>query len=354
MKTKKIIITGGGTAGSTTPLLSIADKIQDKETNVEFLFVGTRKGEPEKKLAQAKNIPYKSICSGKLRRYFSFKNFIDPFKVLIGFFQSIFLIKKFKPDAILGAGSFVAVPVSLAGFVLKVPVFVHQLDIKPGLANKIISFFATKITLSFESLKKYFHKNSVVTGTPVRNEVLHGNKKVALKEFDLKKDLKTVLIMGGGTGAQKINKIVLRALDNITDKAQVIHITGKDKLLKARDYHYRSYEFLTDALKHAYTIADIVVSRAGVGSVSELSRLGKPTIFIPLPHSSQVQNARVFCKKQAAICIKQSKLNEKILSKKINDLLGSDPMRKKLSKNIMKLSHSKASSKIADIILKNI
>ena len=308
MKTKKIIITGGGTAGSVSPLLSVVDKIRDKDPNIDFLFIGTRKGDPEKRLAKTKNIPYKSIFSGKLRRYFSFKNIIDPFKIIIGFFQSLVLVKKHKPDAVIGAGSFVGVPICIAAWFFKVPVFLHQLDTVPGLANKIISAFATKITLSFDSLKDNFPKKSIVTGTPVRYEILKGNKNIALEDFNLRKDLETILIMGGGTGSKRLNEIVLKSLDGLTKNAQVIHITGKGKLLKARDYRYRSYEFLIKSLKHAYDLADLIISRAGVGSLSEFCLLSKPVIFIPLPNSSQVKNAYTLCKQDAAICLEEKDL----------------------------------------------
>jgi len=353
MKPKRILITGGGTAGSTTPLLALFDEIKEKSPKTKFLFVGTKKGVPEKTLARDKNIAYKSIYSGKLRRYFSFQNFIDPFKIMIGFFQSLFLIKKFKPDAILEAGSFVSVPVCIAGWFLKVPVFLHQLDARPGLANKILSFFATKITLSFKCLKNNFIKKGIVTGTPVRKDILNGSKKKAIEKYKLEKDLKTVLIMGGGTGALHINQVVLKALPKLNKKCQIIHLTGKGKLIKKLDYHYRAYEFLSD-LKHAYKAADIVVSRAGIGAISELSILGKPTIFIPLPNSPQEKNANIFCKNKAALCIKDKDLTPSILYKKINKLLKSDKKRKNLSLKFKKMSHPKASLEIVKIIFKNI
>ena len=352
MKQKRIIITGGGTAGSTTPLLAFFDEIKKRKPKTEFLFIGTRKGMPEKRLAKAKEIKYKSIFSGKLRRYLSFKNLLDPFKIIIGFFQSLFLIKKFKPDAILEAGGFVAVPVCIAGWFFKIPVFLHQLDAKPGLANKILSFFATKITLSFKDLKKHFPKG-IVTGTPVRKEILNGSKEQAIKRFNLKKDLKTILIMGGGTGSSHINKVVLKALPKLNKVCQVIHLTGKGKLIKKNDYHYRAYEFLSD-LKDIYKMADIVISRAGVGAISELSVLGKPTIFIPLPNSPQEKNANIFCKNKAAICIKDNNLNNSILVKEIKELLNDNGKRDKLSLNLKKMNHPKASLEIVDIIFENI
>lgn len=352
----RIMLAGGGTGGSVSPLLAIAQEIKRQKPEAEFLFCGTKKGIPEKNLCKMYAISFKVIFSGKLRRYISVYNVIDVFFILCGFIQSFFIIIKFRPKAILSSGSFVAVPPLFAGWLLRIPVFSHQQDIVPGLANKLIAPFAKKITVSFEkSLHDFSTHKTVLTGNPVRAHILLGNKERALEFFNLEENLPTVLVIGGGTGAAKINTLVAQIIPSLTQFCQIIHITG-NKIDKGvyTSHRYHQYEFLKHEISHAYAIADVVVSRAGMGVLSELAALGKPTIIIPIPNSHQEHNASYFNEHRAAMVCDQKILTSQELLQVIHSLISSDKKRALLSLHISKLGDSNAAKNITEIILKNI
>jgi len=358
MEIKRIILSGGGTGGSVSPLLAVAEEIKKKNPKTQFLFIGTKKGVPEKELAQMRHFPYQGIFSGKLRRYFSFKNIIDPFFIFLGFIQSFFILLKFKPKAIFSAGSFVAVPLSLAARILRIPVYIHQQDIVPGLANKIITPLAEKITISFKkSLNDFPKDKTIFTGNPVRSSILLGDKKRAIKRFNLKQKLSTLLIMGGGTGAKKINELIFKIIPELAEFCQIIHITGKNKQKELKQENlilnrYHQIDFLTRELPDVYQIADLVVSRAGLGSLTELSALGKPSIIIPIPNSHQEINASYFKEQESIVVLEQKEITSELLLKTIKELIENQKELKRLEKNILKMSNKKASEKIAEIILR--
>ena len=354
----RIILAGGGTGGSVVPLLGVADEIKNIKPEAEFLFMGTRKGVPEKELVRNKDIPYQSIFSGKFRRYFSLKNIIDPFLILIGFFQSFFIILKFKPKAILSAGGFVSVPIAWAAWFLKKPIFIHQQDIIPGLANKLIAPLAKKITISFdESFKNFSKEKTILTGNPVRKEILQGKKERAIKQFNLKDNLPVLLIIGGGTGALKINEIIVEIVPELVKFCQIIHLTGKGKKIKDKELkfkNYQPYEFLSQEIPDIYQAADLVISRAGLGVLTELSVLKKPMICIPIPDSHQEFNARYFAEQKALVLVNQKTLKPTQLLEKIKQIISSEKQLKDLSNNIGQMAHPLAGKKIAEIILENI
>lgn len=353
----RAILTGGGTGGSVAPVLAVYEEMKKQRPEAEFLFVGTRKGIPERELVQNRNIPYKSIFSGKLRRYFSFKNIIDPFLILSGFIQSVFLILKFKPGAVFSAGGFVAVPLAAAAWLLKVPIFIHQQDIVPGLANKLIAPLARRITVSFEkSLKDFHKKKAFLTGNPVRPEILQGDKQKAIKRFQLEENIPTLLIIGGGTGARDLNELVVQIIPELVAFCQVVHLTGKNKSIKNQlnFSRYHQMEFLSEGMPDLYQASDLVVSRAGLGVLTELSVLKKPLILIPIPGSHQVANAEYFSEKKAAVLINQKGLTQQILLQKIRQMIFSRNELSLLSSNISKLARPEAARKITEIILKNI
>ncbi len=343
----KILLSGGGTMGSVMPLLALKEDLQKE--NADILWIGTRKG-PEKQVVEKAGIEFKSIYSGKLRRYFSWNNFIDPFKFLIGFFQSIFIILKFKPDVILSAGSFVSVPVAWAGWVLRKKIIVHQLDLKVGLANKVMAPLATKITVSLDETKQYFsEKKVIVSGNPVRKIIFSGSKESAMKRFDLEPDLPVLLIMGGGTGALAINKLTRQILPDLVEFCQIIHITGKGKQFYFKHPRYHMFEFLYKELADAYAAADVVVSRAGFSALTELAALGKPTILIPLPNPDQINNAQYFIEKESIILLNQDDLVDKSLLKQIKGLINNTELQLKL-KNIKEIMPQKANNLYVEII----
>ncbi|MDD3102103.1 MAG: undecaprenyldiphospho-muramoylpentapeptide beta-N-acetylglucosaminyltransferase [Patescibacteria group bacterium] len=352
----RIFLSGGGTGGSVSPLLAISQEIKKHNPEAKFLFIGTRQGLPERELAQSYNIPYQPIFSGKLSRYFCWRNFVSPFLIIAGFLQSVFLILKFKPKAIVSAGGFVAVPLVWAGWFFRTPIFIHQQDVIPGLANKLMAPFAKIITVSLEkSLNDFLKEKTVLTGNPVRPDIKNYSRERAIKRFDLETNLPTLLVIGGGTGAENINKLINKIIPELVKFCQIIHITGKRKIQVAQTLtHYHQYEFLNEAMPDALTIADLIISRAGMGFLTELSILGKPAIIIPMPNSHQEINAQYFAEQKAIVLMEEKNINHKILFDKIHQLIFAASERSVLSLNISKLAKPDAASKIAEIILKNI
>lgn len=322
----KVLLVGGGTGGSVSPLLAVAKNLRFKKPEVEFMWLGSKSG-PEKKMVTSADIDFKWILAGKLRRYFSWRNFIDPFFIIVGFFQSFFILKEWRPQVVVSAGSFIAVPTSIAAWILRIPVLIHQQDLRPGLTNKILSWVSKRITITFPESQKYFPKNkTVVTGNPIRGEILMGDRDRGKELFNLQEGLSTILIVGGGTGALKINQMVVGALPELLNFCQVIHITGAGKKLpplaiKEKEELYHPFEFIMSEMPDALAVADIVITRAGLGFLTELAALGKPTIIIPIPKSHQEDNARYFCERGAAICLQQNSISSQSLAVDIQELL---------------------------------
>jgi UDP-N-acetylglucosamine--N-acetylmuramyl-(pentapeptide) pyrophosphoryl-undecaprenol N-acetylglucosamine transferase len=353
----KIILSGGGTLGSVTPLIAVAEDLKTMETGVEFLWLGT-KGGPEKKIVEEAGIKFKPIFSGKLRRYLSLWNLVDLISIKIAVCQSLFIIIKEKPDMVVSAGGFVAVPVVWASWLWGVPVLIHQQDFRAGLANKLCAPFAEKITVALEkSLNDYSKKKAVWIGNPARK--LSCSEEKARKVFNMNKNKPVILIIGGGTGSLGINKLVLASLKKILKFAQVIHLTGSARTVLANKNkdrpcaEYYPYEFITKEMACAYEVADVVVSRAGMGVLTELASLGKPAILIPLA-GHQEENAKYFAEKSAVIVLKERGLTPEKLAEEIEKLLKDKKAQDKLSENIKKvfpLSPEKSAEKIADTIL---
>ncbi|MFC1678333.1 undecaprenyldiphospho-muramoylpentapeptide beta-N-acetylglucosaminyltransferase [Patescibacteria group bacterium] len=350
----KVLLSGGGTGGSVVPLLAIADELGGDD--YKYLWFGTKSG-PEKKLIDNENIEYHSIISGKLRRYFSFRNFLDPFLILIGFIQSFFLLLFIRPSIIISAGSYVSVPVVWTGWFLGIPVLIHQLDVVPGLANKLMAPVAKKITVTFEaSLKDYGHK-AVWTGTPIRHVFKQRiSKEDARQRLNLKADKPVILILGGGTGSVALNQIILDNLVSLAKISQILHITGLGKNVTQTDQqnlNYQSYEFLEiQDMICAYAAADIVISRCGMGVLTELSYLSKPSIFIPLPSTHQEGNAKVFKDQEAALVLDQNNLTKENFFDQVKKLLSNSELKKHLSQNIYKVIKGGANKQIVSIIKK--
>ncbi|MBI3290856.1 UDP-N-acetylglucosamine--N-acetylmuramyl-(pentapeptide) pyrophosphoryl-undecaprenol N-acetylglucosamine transferase [Candidatus Falkowbacteria bacterium] len=347
----KIILSGGGTIGSVSPLIAIHEKIKEIRPDADVLWLATKDG-PEHKLISTYNIPVRKIFAGKLRRYFSFKNFLDPFLVLFGFFQSLFIISKFKPDVLISAGGFVSVPVTWSGWFLRRPSIIHQQDIRPGLANKLMAPFAKIITVAFEkSLNDFPGRKTVWVGNPARQEMLKGDIDKAYDFFKLDKNLPVVLVIGGGTGASRLNKIVLESLPELLDFCQVIHLTGGKVDREARHPRYHDYEFLIEQLKDAYTVADLVVTRAGMAALTELAALKKPIIAVPIPNSHQEDNAGLFAKNNAAIILAEDNLTARDFFEAIKETLADKPRLENLSRNIGKVLGTDAAEKIVKMII---
>ena len=337
----KILFTGGGTGGSVSPLLAIAEEMRSliESEEINFLWLGGRNG-IEKEMVEKIGIPFKSISSGKFRRYFSLKNLTDIFLVMAGFFESIYYILKWRPGVILSAGSFVSVPVVWAGWLLKVPVIIHQQDVRPGLANKLMTPFCKIVTVTFEKSLNDYGKKARLIGNPIRKELSNKNQELsALRiKYNLKENLPTLLVLGGGTGAAGINQLIWDSLYKLTEFCQIIHATGKGKLgasLKKESKNYKGFEFLNIyQMSEVLNMADLVISRCGMSTLAELSYFGKATILIPMPDSHQEDNAKVFKDEEAALVFDQNQLTPDILSKTILELLSDDLLLNTLRKNI--------------------
>ncbi|MEK7557781.1 MAG: undecaprenyldiphospho-muramoylpentapeptide beta-N-acetylglucosaminyltransferase [Patescibacteria group bacterium] len=376
-KIVKILLTGGGTSGSVAPLLAVVEELPHlapskreavQENKIayglefEFLWIGTKDG-PERKMVEKENIKFKTIICGKLRRYFSWQNFIDIFKIKIGFWQSFFILLKWRPDLVITAGSFVSVPVVWAAWILHIPILIHQQDIRPGLANKLMALFAKVITVTFEKSLEDYGKKAVWIGNPIRRQLIISNHELQnnnYRQYNLNKDLLVVLIVGGGTGAEAVNNLILQSLDELTKFCQIIHLVGKDKAITNHQLpitNYVKYEFLdVEQMAEVYNLANVVVSRCGMGVLTELSYLGKPTILIPMPDSHQEDNAAIFEEAQATIILKQKELTSEKLISEIKKLVINKKLQEKLSQNIklvMKQGANEAMVKIIERITCN-
>ena len=303
---KKIILTGGGTAGHVTPNLALIPSL--KEHGYEIRYIGSYQG-IERKLIEGAGIPYDGISSGKLRRYFDIKNFSDPFRVVKGYGEALKLIKLHRPDVVFSKGGFVAVPVVLAAKHYKIPVIIHESDMTPGLANKICIPSAAKICCNFPETLGYLPKEKAfLTGSPIRKELLQGDRLTGLKHTGLSANRPIILIIGGSLGSVTVNRSVRHILPRLLESFQVIHICGKgnlDESLKATR-GYVQYEYVDAPLKHLFAAADLMISRAGANSICEILALHKPNILIPLSAAAsrgdQILNAKSF-EKQGFSCV---------------------------------------------------
>lgn len=358
----KILFAGGGSGGSVSPLIALAIEFRSQHPKSEFLLVGTYQG-PEKLMAREASIKFTAIHAGKLRRFFSFKNLVSPFQTMLGFYQSLRIIQNFKPNCIVGAGSFVQVPVIFAGWILKIPIIIHQQDLKPSLANKICEIFATKITVTFEeSLSSFassfgfFYKKKdqdkvVLTGNPFRTDFEKITKENGIQSFNLKSNLPVLLVLGGGTGSEFINNLVVNSLPALTKSVQILHSTGRKKSLEVSFENYHQFEFIHN-MGQAYASADIVVSRAGLSTITELSNLKKLSIIIPMPMSHQEFNGLLLIKNQAALVLRQKNITSESFVNLVRKLLFEYQASKFLTNNISKLMPHNSSSKIVEIITK--
>ena len=321
---KRIILTGGGTAGHVTPNIALLPRL--KELNYDIHYIGSYEG-IEKELIEQCGIPYHGISSGKLRRYFSLKNFTDPFRVLKGFREANKLIKTLKPDVIFSKGGFVSVPVVMAAKKCHVPTIIHESDMTPGLANKISIPSATKVCCNFpETLGHLPKEKAVLTGSPIRQELLTGNKIAALDFCGFTPDKPVILIIGGSLGSVVVNDAVRAILPELLKQFQVIHLCGKGKVDESlKDLKgYVQFEYIQSELKDLFALTDLVISRAGANAICELLALHKPNLLIPLSASAsrgdQILNARSFERQGFSIVIEEEELsNEKLLSS-IQDL----------------------------------
>lgn len=349
---KKIILTGGGTAGHVTPNIALMPRL--KELGYEIHYIGSYDG-IEKKLIEEMGIPYYGISSGKLRRYFDLRNFIDPFKVLRGYFQSKKLMKKLKPDIVFSKGGFVSVPVARAAAKKKIPVIIHESDMTPGLANKLALPKAEKICCNFPETKNHLPEGkAVVTGTPIRTELFEGDREAARKFCGFTDDKPVILFIGGSTGSQIINDTLSACLDELLKTYNVIHLCGKGKANAANNGKkgYVQYEYIKKELADLFALADIAISRAGANAICELLALRKPNVLIPLSRAQsrgdQILNAESFEKSGYSKVIQEEELTADSLLKAINETFAD---REKYIEAMKKSQQSNAIEMITDMIV---
>ncbi|MCD7737304.1 MAG: undecaprenyldiphospho-muramoylpentapeptide beta-N-acetylglucosaminyltransferase [Lachnospiraceae bacterium] len=321
---KRIILTGGGTAGHVTPNIALIPRLQELGYTIQY--IGSYEG-IEKKLIEELGIPYSGISSGKLRRYFDLKNFSDPFRVVKGYFEAKKILKEFHPDIIFSKGGFVAVPVVQAAKSLHIPVIIHESDMTPGLANRLALPAATKVCCNFpETLSSLPEGKAVVTGSPIRQELHSGNRLAGMKFCGFSADKPVLLIIGGSLGSVAVNQAIRGILPELLKSFQVVHLCGKGNLdedLK-NTTGYVQYEYIKQELPDLFALADVVVSRAGANAICELLDLRKPNLLIPLPAASsrgdQILNARSFEKQGFSEVLMEDDITPEVLLSRIQDL----------------------------------
>lgn len=319
---KKIVLTGGGTAGHVTPNIALLPEL--KRSGYEVHYIGSYNG-IERKLIEEFDVPYYGISSGKLRRYFDPKNFSDPFKVIKGYKEASSLLKKIKPDVVFSKGGFVAVPVVLAAKRRGIPAIIHESDITPGLANKICIPFATKICANFpETLSHLPKEKAVLTGSPIRRELFSGNKINGLDFCGFTANKPVILVIGGSQGSVFVNDSIRGVLPTLLEKFQVIHLCGKGKLENTlqNTSGYVQYEYIKKELSDLLDCADIIISRAGANAICEILALRKPNILIPLSIGSsrgdQILNAESFLRQGFSFVLQEENLTNMTLLEAIN------------------------------------
>ncbi len=321
---KKIVLTGGGTAGHVTPNIALFPAL--KESGYEIHYIGSYNG-IEKRLIEDYDIPYYGISTGKFRRYFDLKNFTDPVRVIKGYAEARKYMKQIKPDVVFSKGGFVSVPVVRAAHSLGIPCVIHESDMTPGLANKLCIPVAEKVCCNFpETLQMLPQDKAVLTGSPIRAELRQGNRIAALDLCGFTANKPVIMVIGGSLGAASINKVVREALPKLLEDFQIVHICGKEKIdnLLLNVPGYRQFEYVKAELKDLFALTDVVISRAGANAICELLALKKPNVLIPLSARSsrgdQILNARSFESQGFSIVIDEDDLIDSVLIEKVHEL----------------------------------
>ncbi len=322
---KRIVLTGGGTAGHVTPNLALIPYLQSEGWDVQYIgsYVGV-----EKDLVAKAGIPYHAIRSGKLRRYFSWQNFIDPFNILIGIIQATRLLHRLKANVVFSKGGFVSLPVVMGAYFNRIPVIIHESDMTPGLANRLSFPFAKVICLTFENAKKHLKSSAKVhvTGTPIRAHLFEGDKTRGLLRCGFSTQKPCMLVIGGGQGSVLLNRCVRDALSDLTKRYQIIHLCGQGKVEPALSQvpGYYQQEYAHDELADFMAASDVILSRSGANSLCEILALKKAHILVPLSRQAsrgdQLQNAAYFEKQGSSLVIQEEALNQDSLFAALNEL----------------------------------
>ena len=314
---KKLLLTGGGTAGHVTPNIAMLPLL--REQGYDISYIGSYNG-IEKKLITEQNVPYYGISTGKLRRYFDLKNLTDPFRVIKGCFEARKLIRTIKPDVVFSKGGFVSVPVVLAAHREHIPVIIHESDMTPGLANKICIPYANKVCCNFpETVAMIPDSKGILTGTPIRAELSRGDRQTGLDLCHFTSNKPVIMVIGGSLGAQHVNEAIRSILPSLLERFQVVHLCGKGKVDESfySTTGYYQFDYIDKELKDLFAAADIVVSRAGANAIFELLSLNKPNLLIPLPadasRGDQILNAQSFKKQGFSMVLPEEELTNESL-----------------------------------------
>lgn len=321
---KHIVLTGGGTAGHVTPNIALIPRLRELGYNISY--IGSYEG-IEKKLIEELGIPYYGISSGKLRRYFDPKNFSDPFRVLKGFSEAKKLLKQLQPDVVFSKGGFVTVPVVIAAKRRKIPAIIHESDMTPGLANKLCIPSSAKVCCNFpETVNSLPKDKAVLTGTPIRQELLDGNADAAAEFCGFTREKPVLMVIGGSLGAASVNENIRKILPELLKDFQVIHLCGKGKTDESLNQTngYIQFEYIKKELADLFALADIVISRAGANAICELHALKKPNLLIPLSANAsrgdQILNARSFQRQGYSMVLEEEEITEETLLNSIREL----------------------------------
>jgi len=321
---KRIVLTGGGTAGHVTPNLALIPRLLKDGWDVHY--IGAAESVEKRLVADIPGVTFHEVACGKLRRYFDVKNFSDPFRVIKGIAQATGIIKKLKPNVVFSKGGFVSVPVVYGAALNHVPVVAHESDMTPGLANKLSTPFAKCVCCTFPEAAKLSGEKGVHTGTPLRTELFNGDRRRALGKFGLAEGKPVLMVVGGSSGAQAVNELVRQALTDLLDIFQVLHLCGRGNSISELEGTpgYVQKEYLDEDMADAYACADILISRAGSNTLCELLALRKPALLIPYPKSAsrgdQVLNAESFKSRGLSMVLMQETATPRKLTESVLEL----------------------------------
>ena len=368
----KILFTGGGTGGHIVPIIAITREIRKiyPKKDLQFFYLGP-KDEFGKIFLSQEGIKVKEILAGKIRRYLGWKTFFQNlvdicFKIPLGILQSFFYIFFISPDLIFSKGGFGSIPVVIAGKMLLVPIFLHESDIVPGKANQFISRFALEIFVSFPRTEYFPLKKMILVGNPIRREILIGTKEESKRFFKITGEKPVILILGGSQGAQRINDKILEVLPQLLENFEIIHQCGEKNfqevkaeskaiITKELEKFYHLYPFLKEPeLRQAYAVCDLIVSRAGSGSIFEIAAVGKPSILIPLPEAAQnhqVRNAYAFAEKGACQVLEEANFTSRFFLEKLKQLFAHPEELNKMADSAKKFSRPQTGKIIANYLV---
>ncbi len=348
----KILLVGGSTGGGPVmPLLALVQRLRSKGTDTSFLWLGSN-NTLEQQLVRSANISYQTIPSGKLRRYWSWQNLLDGGRVFGGFIAACWYIMRWRPTHMISAGGYSGPPVALACWLYRVPIHIHQQDVVPGLANRCMAVFAASVSVSVEESAAMFKgKQVLITGNMVRHDIAHGDREALLERYHMQPHRPVLLVLGGGQGAAALNELIWKGLASLSPQAYIMHMTGSGKKHDdiTRDAYWQK-EFLGSELLDWYKAADVIVTRAGMSTLSELAYLGKAAIIIPIPHSHQEKNARYFQRKKAAIVLDQEYTSSQDFAASLNKLLTTKKERENLEQCMAVSMEKNALASVAELL----